>query len=341
VLSPEQASLPWRSPPTKVRREANYAPKNQINTAKLDRSVNFRPANPSTLRAAVPLGDHPRCGEATDPGLPPRDEACLVGRLPITTRGRAWVVWLPSGGTGAAIVERMARTAAGDRVAVDLEGAPTVPATPAARRSPLWYLALILRSPRRGLDALVDDPGHLRVGLTVVVLKAAVYTAIIALLYLGGVPTMVPSWIAIPAENYYLWEIFFIGAVTIGCWILAAGVVHLLARAVGGGGTFERVLAASAFAVVIPSMATIIPDTMVGTLTTAGILDPLAWAHTSVTPGAWRTVIWAYLALYLVALLVLFPLAAAAAHRIRGWRAIAVGLAGAVVYQGVYFIFIR
>jgi hypothetical protein len=235
----------------------------------------------------------------------------------------------------------MARTASGDRVAVDLAGAQALPAMPGGRRPPLGYLALILRSPRRGLDALVDDPPHLRVGLTMVVLKAAIYTAVIALFYLGRVPTMVPSWVAIPAESYYLWEIFFIGAVTIGSWILAAGVVHLLAQAIGGGGTFERVLAASAFAVVIPSLATIIPDAMVGTLTSIGVLDPQAWAHTSVTPGPWRIVIWAYLALYLVALLVLFPLAAAAAHRIRGWRAISVGLAGAVVYQGVYFIFIR
>jgi hypothetical protein len=216
------------------------------------------------------------------------------------------------------------------------------PATVAPTQPTLWHhLATILMAPRRGFAALMRDPRRLRLALALIGLKAAVYTGIVLLLHLGGLPIMVPAWLAIPAEHYYLWEVYFIGAVTLGCWILAAGVMQLLSTPVGGHGRFEDLLSASAFAITIPSLATIIPDLTVGTLATLGLLDPQAWAHTSVAPGIWRTVIWSYLAVYLVGLLVLFPLAAAAAQGLRGWRGFWVGLAGAVVYQGVYFIFIR
>ena len=98
----------------------------------------------------------------------------------------------------------------------------------------------------------------------------------------------------------------------------------------GGSGRFEDVLATSAFAITLPSLATIVPDLSVGMLATLGLLDAQAWARTSVEPGIWRTVIWSYLALYLVGLLVLFPLAAAAAQSLRGWRVVGIGLVGAV-----------
>jgi len=205
----------------------------------------------------------------------------------------------------------------------------------------LHYVGAMLVTPRSAFAALMDDPLRLQRGGALIVAKSAAYTLVVLLLYLGGVPTMIPAWIAIPAESYYLWQIAFIAAVTLGCWVLAAGVVQILAGTVGGSGRFEDVLAATAFAITLPSLATLVPDLLVGLLATLGVLDPHEWARLSVTPGAWRTLIWSYLAVYLVGLLVFYPIATAAAHRLRGWSAVWIGLVGAVVYQGTYFIFIR
>ena len=47
------------------------------------------------------------------------------------------------------------------------------------------------------------------------------------------------------------------------------------------------------------------------------------------------------MAAYVVGLLCLFPLAVGAAQGLRRWPAVAVGLAGAALYQGVYVIFVR
>lgn len=199
----------------------------------------------------------------------------------------------------------------------------------------------MLLRPRSAFASLMNDRRRLERGSALIVAKLAAYTLVVLLLCLGGVPTMIPAWIAISAKTYYFWQIFFIAAVTLGCWVLASGVVQVLAGPVGGSGRFEDVLATTAFAITLPSLATLLPDLLVGLLATLGLLDPHEWARLSVTPGPWRTLIWGYLALYLAGLLVFYPVATAAARRLRGWSAVWVGLVGAVVYQGTYFIFIR
>ena len=212
-----------------------------------------------------------------------------------------------------------------------------------ALRTSFWsYVVPMVLTPRRAFEALMHDPARLRLGAALIGMKAAAYTLVVLLLYLGDVPIMIPAWIAIPAERYFFWEIFFIAPVTLGGWILAAGVVQLSSTHFGGTGRFEDVLATTAFAITLASLARLLPDFLVGLLTSLGLelLDPLAWAATSMGPN-WRTVIWSYFALYLVALLVLYPIATAAATGLRKGHALSIGLLGAVVYQVVYFIFIR
>ena len=51
--------------------------------------------------------------------------------------------------------------------------------------------------------------------------------------------------------------------------------------------------------------------------------------------------LWAYIIAYVLALLCLFPVAVATAHRLRRGPASVVGVLGAIVYAGVYLIFIR
>ena len=67
----------------------------------------------------------------------------------------------------------------------------------------------------------------------------------------------------------------------------------------------------------------------VGLLESLGLLDPHEWARLSVTPGPWCTLIWGCLALYLVGLLVFYPIATAAAHRLLRWSAVWIALVGA------------
>ena len=143
----------------------------------------------------------------------------------------------------------------------------------------------------------------------------------------GGTPST--PWLAIPPAEYFKWETLFVVPATLSCWILAAGVMHLLSRLCRGQGAFEHTLALLGFAIAVPTLVTLIPDAVHAVLTSFGVLTRMAWEQAVATRGSSDFV------------LILFPLAAQAAERLPRWPATGVGVAGAVVYQGVYLIFIR
>jgi hypothetical protein len=156
----------------------------------------------------------------------------------------------------------------------------------------------------------------------------------------GGTPST--PWLAIPPSDYFKWEALFVTPVTVLCWVLAAAVVYLLSRLVGGVGTYEDTLTKLGFAVAAATLITLVPDALRAALTTAGGLSRAAWEQAVARPGSPDFVfLWTDMLAYLVGLLVLFTLAATRAGRLHGWRAAGVGLSGVLVYQGVYLIFIR
>jgi hypothetical protein len=95
-----------------------------------------------------------------------------------------------------------------------------------SKPSSFWtYLGLIPIAPVKGFTKLMQDSRRLRLGLEAVLFVALGYT--VALILIASSPgriSQMAAWVAIPLERYFLWEVFFIGAVTFGCWILASGV---------------------------------------------------------------------------------------------------------------------
>jgi hypothetical protein len=188
---------------------------------------------------------------------------------------------------------------------------------------------------------LLDDPARLRYGFFAVLSVALGYTlTITGIAWSGGTPSL--PWVAIPPADYFKWEALFVAPVTVLCWVLAGGVVYLLSKLVGGRGTFDDTLALLGFAIAFPTFISLIPDAARALLTSAGVLNRAAWERAVSIPGTTDFLfLWAYMIAYVLALLCLFPMAAGFAQRLRAKPAVAVGIAGAVVYQGVYFIFIR
>jgi hypothetical protein len=148
--------------------------------------------------------------------------------------------------------------------------------------------------------------------------------------------------LVIPASDYFKWEALFSAPVTVFCCVLAAGIMHLLAKRFHGRGTFDDTLALVGFAVALATFISLIPDGARAALTVFGVLSRPAWEQAVSQPGTpdWLF-LWGYMTAYLIALPCLFAAAVVTAEGLRPWRALAVGLAGAIVYQGIYFIFIR
>src|SRR6266540_116559 len=100
-----------------------------------------------------------------------------------------------------------------------------------------YYFGTLFR-PRRTSDALLTDSRKLKLGLLAITLNAILYTLVYVFLWNGGgAPSSFTPWLAVPKDVYYYFNQFWLAPSMFGCWILAAGVAHLLSRLFSGKGS--------------------------------------------------------------------------------------------------------
>lgn len=219
---------------------------------------------------------------------------------------------------------------------------PTAQHAPTPPPASTWaYFAAFVRHPRRTSAQLLRDPARLRYGFLAVLTVGLGYAITVAgIAFSGGIPSL--PWLAIPQAEYFKWEVLFVAPVTVLCWVLAGGVMHLLSKLFGGRGTYEDTVALLGFTIAFATFISLIPDALRAVLTSLGVINRAAWERAVNEPGtADFLFLWAYMIAYVVALLCLFPTSIAWSQRLPSWPAVVVGITGAIVYQGVYFIFIR
>lgn len=91
------------------------------------------------------------------------------------------------------------------------------------------------------------------------------YSVTTAIAYLRGArPVIWRPWVGvIPEESYFLWEALFLVPLCLQLWILFAAMAHLLAKAQGGGGTFEGTMAVLAYTYSVPLVVLMwLPDVL-------------------------------------------------------------------------------
>ena len=200
----------------------------------------------------------------------------------------------------------------------------------------------VLVAPRATFDALVRSPDRVAFGFGCVGITAALYTAIYVLLARGGgYPSSFDPWLAIPAADYYRYDIAFAAPCIFVGWILCSGVVHLASRAAGGRGSFEDTIAVLGLGLSASSWTTGLHDLALGILGNIGAIDLPSHELAMNEPGPARTILWIALAAYAVAFGVLFTKGLGAAQRVRAPVAAALAALGFVVYQSVLFLFLR
>jgi hypothetical protein len=197
-------------------------------------------------------------------------------------------------------------------------------------------------APRATFDELVGSADRVVFGFGCVLITAAAYTAIYILLARGGgYPSSFDPWLAIPAADYYRYDIALAAPCIFAGWILAAGTVQLVARFVGGRGSFEDTLAVLGLGLSAASWTTGLHDLAVGILGNVGVMDLPSHELAMNEPGTARTILWMALLAYTIAFAVLFTKGLGAAQRVRTPVAAALAGLGFVVYQSVLFLFLR
>jgi len=204
-----------------------------------------------------------------------------------------------------------------------------------------YFIGTLFR-PRQTFDLLLKDDRRLKFGLIAITINAFLYTLVyIFLWHGGGAPSTVTPWLAISKDVYYFYNRFMLAPSMFGCWILAAGVTHLLSRMFSGKGSFENTLSVFGFGITVATFIALLHDLTDSFLGAIGLLD-LRWYEVQLnSPTIWRTIL---LTLYSIALIMLFVLLTKgvfASQRIKRIPGILIGLVAFVVYQGTFFIFNR
>src|SRR5207244_10205207 len=132
---------------------------------------------------------------------------------------------------------------------------------------------------------------------------------------------MPDPYLRISNHSYFLWGTLFYGPVLVGGWLLAAGVLYLLASAFKSAPRFDEVLRWSALAVGAGTLGTLVPDLVTSPLRAIGVIDEQAWERSMVAHGGWFAFTWITLIIYVALFFVAYPVAARHGARLRAWKA--------------------
>ena len=188
--------------------------------------------------------------------------------------------------------------------------------------------------------ALRDRQRFRRGALAMLAMALAYNIVAIFLAVLHGIPSPAP-FLAIPADRYFVWAAIFYTPALLAGWVLAAAVAQIVARRLGGSGSFEDTLALLGHATALATLPALVPDLVITFVQVAGWMDYAPWYASVHGGGIWFWIVWAYLILYLAAFLVLYPAALRAVHSLSRQRAAVAGTIAFFVYQGFILIFIR
>jgi len=202
------------------------------------------------------------------------------------------------------------------------------------------YLGGTIVAPGRTFRALQSDPKMVSKGFKAILLIGGLYIITVALLAAGGALITAPAALAISAENYYFFEVFFALPVCVAGWILAAAAARLMSRWGRGSGTFEGTLAALGFAVTVPMFLTWATETVFAVLLVLGMsqeefMDLIAQSKFLQVFG------WAYQIAAISWMLLLTMIAVGVSQKLTWWRAVVVGLLTTIVFMAVMLVFIR
>lgn len=207
----------------------------------------------------------------------------------------------------------------------------------------LWstYTAFLVR-PRETAEDLAADARGLRLGFAAFLVPVFGYVIVyIGLGRSGAYPSTFTPWLAIPAEEYYRWNLFLLPPSMFAGWLLASAVVQLASRPLGGTGRFEDTVAVLGFACSAAHWTLLPHDVVVGILGGLHVIDGRAHEYAMNQPTLARTLLWTFMAFYVVAFPWFFSRAVAGVHHLRGGRAVLLGVSGFLVYQLVFVVFNR
>jgi len=201
-------------------------------------------------------------------------------------------------------------------------------------------LARVIFRPGRTFAALASDPKRFQTGLRAVIGLGLLYAATSALLGAGGALVTAPAFLPFSAVNYYFFQMIFALPLFLAAWLLAAAAGRVLARLLGGRGSWKTTASGLAFAFVPPCLLIWLPPTAFGGFLLAGMpqaefMDLLA------EPGWLQIAGWSYHALAVLWMVALAAASLRAVHGLSRFKAVCGGLIVSAVFLASALVLIR
>jgi hypothetical protein len=204
-----------------------------------------------------------------------------------------------------------------------------------------FYYLRVFFSPGKAFEAILSHPKRLLFGFYAGLTIIFLYSITLAGNIISGVVPVMPPFIKIPINDYYIYEIFFQGPVFIFGWILSSGLAYLTSKLLNGKGSFEDTLSVLGFAMNIPWILTWLIDTIIMSLYLSEFMLQKEWIEMITRPGIWLVFNALYPLISLIWSLVLVFIAISKSQKISGWRTAIVSLFVVLVNQIFITVFIR
>jgi hypothetical protein len=204
-----------------------------------------------------------------------------------------------------------------------------------------YYLGVFLH-PSRTFRDLLNDERRLKFGLFAFLIPATGYTLFYYMAYKsGGQPSTFKPWLAIPAENYFYYDIFLTLPAYFLSMVTAASMLQLLSKVFGGKGSFEDSVSVIGFGVGVATWSTMLHDLTDSFLSFIGVIKMSEYEKLLNEPTFWRSLLWTLFAVYFIWFIVLFSKGMKEVHKTSPFVSLILGIFGLIVYQIMLLIFIR
>lgn len=157
----------------------------------------------------------------------------------------------------------------------------------------------------------------------------------------NGAPSVFTPWLNISKDSYYAINRFLLAPSMIMCWLVAAAVIQIVARALHGSGSFEQTLSAIALSISIAMWGGLIHDLPMSLLSAIGVINARQHEIDMNSPTIFRTLLWICYSVYFLLFLILFPTAVRVVHRLSIPKSIALGSAAFILFQLIFVLFNR
>jgi hypothetical protein len=204
-----------------------------------------------------------------------------------------------------------------------------------------YYLRMFI-APRRTFADLLNDEKRLRYGFFAALIPAIGYTLFyIMASQAGGAPSTFKPWLAIPAEDYFFWDIFLSTPGIFISIICASGIIQLLSHLWNTSGSFEDTFVVISFGAGVASWSTMLHDLIDAFLAFTGVISMKEYERLLNDPGFFHNMLYTLFLIYFIWFPLLFAKGFSVVHKASTAKSVLLGIAGIIIYQGILLIFIR